>query len=60
MRLISARMRHGGWRNTNSKRHDEGDPGFGHDDEFLLRSVQFPRLSGNVAAREPLSLTTAT
>jgi hypothetical protein len=57
MRLISARLRDGAWRNTNSKRHDEGDPGFGHDDEFLLRSVQFQRLSAK--AREPLWLTTA-
>jgi hypothetical protein len=57
MRVISARMRHSTWCNTNSERHDEGDPGFDHDDEFLLRSVQFQRLSGKAATREPLSLT---
>jgi hypothetical protein len=57
MRVMSARMRHGTWRDPNSKRHDEGDPGFGHDDELLLRSVQFQRLSRKAAAREPLWLT---
>ena len=57
MRVISARMRHGTWRNPKTKRHDEGDPGFGHDDEFLLRlrSVQFETFREDSRPRAPVA-----
>jgi len=41
---------HGAWRNTDSERHDECNPGLGHHDEFLLKSAQFQGLSDKAAA----------
>jgi hypothetical protein len=35
-------VRYGTWRKTKSKRHAERDPGFGHHDEFLLKSAVIP------------------
>ena len=45
VRVMSTRVCHGGWRSTNSERHDECTPGLGHHDEFLLKSAQLQRLS---------------
>jgi hypothetical protein len=40
--VMSTRVRYGTWRKTKSKRHAERDPGFGHHDEFLLKSAVIP------------------
>src|SRR5215468_11285970 len=45
VRVMNTRVCHGGWRNTDSERHDECAPGLGHHDEFLLKSAQLQRLS---------------
>src|SRR5215469_9294286 len=56
--VMGTRMCDGVWRNTDSERHDERNPGFVHH-EFLLKSARFQRLSDKAAAREPLSRITA-
>ena len=59
VRVMSTRVCHGGWRNTDSERQDECNPGLGHHDEFLLKAAQFQRLSHKAAARKALSPITA-
>jgi hypothetical protein len=43
---MSTRVRHGTRHNTDGERRHEHNPGFGHHDEFLLKSAQFQRLCG--------------
>src|SRR5215469_3059333 len=55
VRVMSTRVCHGGWRSTNSERHDECTPGLGHHDEFLLKLAHCRGLSTRQRPKNPVA-----